>query len=166
MGVVWLACTTAGIQNYYCAFHLYCSLFYQNGMLCRATSSSRSPILLVVSQQTSSWSLLFSHLECSVEQVLAADPSSPYCWTLADYWLWRVWIISKCHGHIQVINWIAHAGVGGYGEGLNKFHGQYRYSPGIHHGLTTQFADLADIAGLQDITTGWCLWFVWLQQYS
>ena len=68
-----------------CFLPLLCSLFYQTGMLRWATSGSRSLLLLLVSQQTSHqslhafhvpWPSLFSHLKCSVEQVLTVDLSA------------------------------------------------------------------------------------------
>ena len=56
--------------------------------------------------------VLFSHLKCSVKQVLTTDPISlPVLLALADYWSWRVWIME-----------------GGVGNRLNKFIGQYRYT--------------------------------------
>ena len=66
---------------------LLCSLFSQTGMLLRATSGSRSLILycwLYPSKQAINhfmlfmhlYCVLFSHLECLVEQVLTVDHSA------------------------------------------------------------------------------------------
>ena len=84
----------------YCGFlPLPCSLFYQTGTLCWATSGSGSLILLDEGSTARSWMrdplpypskqavdhfmffmrlyhVLFSHLECSVKQVLTADLSA------------------------------------------------------------------------------------------
>ena len=96
--VVWLTCTTAGIKCLW-FLPLPCSLFYQTGTLCWATSGSGSLILLDEGSTARSWMrdplpypskqavdhfmffmrlyhVLFSHLECSVEQVLTADLSA------------------------------------------------------------------------------------------
>ena len=104
-----------------CFFPLPCFSFLPKQNAPLSNFWQRIPNFLVVSQQTSHWSLhafrvpllcSIIPLECSVEQVLTADLSARILLALADYWSWRVWIISKVPlkpgSHSQVINWIAH----------------------------------------------------------
>ena len=91
--------------------------------------------------------------------------SLPVLLALADYWSRGVWIILQVPltpGLSQVINWIALGGVWWVGQETSRPCSNH---PNCH-ALTAWFADLADIPGLPNITTGRCLWFVWLQWYN
>ena len=84
---------------------LPCSLFYQTGMVCGATSDSGSVILLVVSQQTSRWLLhgFCTPLPCSLYQPgMLSRASSDSRYLCLYCWRWQIidhneyeWIISK-----------------------------------------------------------------------
>ena len=141
----WLVLLQA-YTNYRCASRLYRFLvFYQTGMLHRATSGSGSLVLLVVSQQTSRRLLHAFRVPwlCYIllpEMLSRASSDSRslclYCWHWQIYWLRGLWIIShRSHWRqdraMQVINLIVHRGVqcmGGARDRINSI-GQYRYSP-------------------------------------
>ena len=87
---------------------------------------------------------LFSHWNASLSKFWQWIPLHVLL-ALADYWLRQVWIISKVSltpGSQPGYKLNCTHRVGGWGERLNKFHGQYRYLPGTHHCLTTQLTDL------------------------
>ena len=79
-GVVWVACTTAGIQIIVMLLAFTCSLLYQTGMFHRALSGSGALLycwLYPTKQAVNCFMLfarldhvLFSHLEHSVKEVL------------------------------------------------------------------------------------------------
>ena len=82
-GMVWLACTTVGIQIIIVVFALPCSLFYQTGTLHeKLLAADPSYCWLYPSKQAVDcfmlfvclYHVLFFHLDCSIEQVLAVDP--------------------------------------------------------------------------------------------
>ena len=142
--------------NYYRDFRLQRVLFcYQTRMLHQATSGSGSLILLVESKQASRQSLHASHasLPCSIllPETLswASSARDSFAHTVDNG---RLLIVMSMSNLNSLTNAMITArlkielhsqGYGGWGKGLNKFYGQYRYSPGIHHLLTTKFADVA-----------------------
>ena len=99
-GVVWLACTTAGIQIIVMFLTFTMFSFLPTGML---RFWQRISHMLAVSQQTSCRSLHgflvltvpFSRLECSVVRASSNSKSLPMLLALADYWSWGVWTISQ-----------------------------------------------------------------------
>ena len=134
LGVVWLACTTAGIQN------IIMLLFYQTEMLRRATSGSRSIIMLVVSQQTSRWSFhaFCAPWPCSIlppgTLSRASSDSRSSARTVGAGRLLIVLSMNNITGPTNArtepsckLNCTQQGEVGGYR--LNKFHGATQYSP-------------------------------------
>ena len=136
----WLVPLQAYIQT---IIVLFAFTMFSFGMLHRATSGSGSLILLVVFQQAS-FHALRTPLLCSILSPGTLSQASSGSGSLCPY-SWR-WQIIDCDYSMNnhksptnatlTANWIAHGGVyayGRFGDGLNKFHGQYRYSPGVHH---------------------------------
>ena len=136
-------------------FPLLCSLFYQTGMVRWVfffLAVDPSYCWLYPSKQAVDFFMLFACLYHALFSHWNASLSKFWQWiplhvllALADYWLRQVWIISKVSlmpGSQPGYKLNCTHRVGGWGERLNKFHGQYRYLPGTHHCLTTQLTDL------------------------
>ena len=126
-----------------CFSPLLSSLFYQSGTPHQATSGSGSLILLVVSQQTSHRSLhaFLVPLSCSIlppgtlsHASSGSESLSPYTVGAGRFAMSMNNLKSPTNAmHAQPsykLNCIVHTeGYGGWGKGLNKVHGQYRYLP-------------------------------------
>ena len=134
-GVVWLTCTTAGIQIIIVLFAFTVFSFLQNHELLPSNFWQWILHTLGCSPANKpSITSCFSHLERSVEQVLAADPSACTAGTgrlLITTSMNNLKKSHQCQDHSQVINWIAHGQVQWVGNRLNKFHWalQHRYLP-------------------------------------
>ena len=182
-GVVWLVCTTAGIQIIVVLL-AFTVISFPTKPECsteQLLAADLSYCWLPPCKQAIDRFMLFARLdrvlffrrERSVEQVLTADLSARAV-GVADYWSQGVWIISQVPltpGQSQVINWIAHGGVRWVGLQTSLPCSNHpnchvlteQFADSACSNYCTRFADLADIPGSHNITTGRCLWFVWLQ---